>query len=233
MNPSNRRALPKGMPPIPLDADFTAHSGTVPSFSVSSPSRAKRKRRSLLIAGFFILVLFCSFTVFFAERTPAEDPVLRWKPDVQAAAREYGIDDHLNELMAILEVESGGQGEDIFQSSESLGLSPNSLSTEQSISQGVAFFASLLEEADELGVDRNSVYQAYNYGRGYLHYVAENGGMHTQELAEQFASEQAHGETVPYPNPIALEANGGWRYNYGNMFYVSLVHQALENQKAE
>lgn len=224
--------LPPNLPPIPRDArdDGPSHPAG-PSFSAPLSSGRKHRRRGFVIAGFCLLVLFCTCMTFLAEREPAEDPVMRWKPDVQAAARQYGIDDHLNELMAILEVESGGQGEDIFQSSESLGLSPNSLTTDESINQGVAFYASLLQEAHELGVDRDSVYQAYNYGRGYLQYVADHGGVHTQELAEQFASEQAHGETVPYPNPIALEYNGGWRYNYGNMFYVSLVHQALDSQR--
>lgn len=35
------------------------------------------------------------------------------------------------------------------------------------------------------------------------------------------------GEKVSYPNPIAIPINGGWRYNYGNMFYVQLVTQYL------
>ena len=37
----------------------------------------------------------------------------------------------------------------------------------------------------------------------------------------------AGGEKVSYPNPIAIPINGGWRYNYGNMFYVQLVTQYL------
>ena len=32
---------------------------------------------------------------------------------------------------------------------------------------------------------------------------------------------------MSYPNPIAIPINGGWRYNYGNMFYVQLVTQYL------
>ena len=31
----------------------------------------------------------------------------------------------------------------------------------------------------------------------------------------------------PYTNPIAVAKNGGWRYGYGNMFYVELVNQYL------
>ena len=32
---------------------------------------------------------------------------------------------------------------------------------------------------------------------------------------------------IDYPNPIANKENGGWRYNYGNMFYCLLVKQYL------
>lgn len=223
--------------------DPHSHSGQPPVTRPASPpplprteapalTRTPRSRkRSRLILWFLVLVFFCSGLIFYAERRPSQDPVARWRPEVEEAARRYGIDDHMPELMAILEVESGGQGQDIFQSSESLGLDPNSLDPEASIEQGVSFYASLLAEAAELGTDRRSVWQAYNYGRGYLQYVASHGGVHTQELAEAFAAEQSGGVTVNYPNPAALEANGGWRYNYGNMFYTTLVEQAMERQQ--
>ena len=35
------------------------------------------------------------------------------------------------------------------------------------------------------------------------------------------------GKKVTYTNPIAVAKNGGWRYGYGNMFYVELVNQYL------
>ena len=69
--------------------------------------------------------------------------------------------------------------------------------------------------------------QAYNYGGGYLEYVATNGKKHTFTLAENFSREHADGVKVDYKNPIAIAKNGGWRYNYGNMFYVELVNQYL------
>ncbi|EKS9964097.1 C40 family peptidase, partial [Enterococcus faecalis] len=47
------------------------------------------------------------------------------------------------------------------------------------------------------------------------------------ELAQSFSKEYSGGEKVSYPNPIAIPINGGWRYNYGNMFYVQLVTQYL------
>ena len=49
----------------------------------------------------------------------------------------------------------------------------------------------------------------------------------TFELAESFARDKSGGKKVTYTNPVAVEKNGGWRYSYGNMFYVLLVSQYL------
>ncbi|OMK27901.1 hypothetical protein BER38_001391 [Clostridioides difficile] len=58
-------------------------------------------------------------------------------------------------------------------------------------------------------------------------YVAGKGKKHTFNLAESFAREKSGGKKVTYANPIAVAKNGGWRYGYGNMFYVELVNQYL------
>ena len=155
--------------------------------------------------------------------------VLAHKPMVEKYAKEYGVEEYVNILLAIIQVESGGTAEDVMQSSESLGLPPNSLSTEESIKQGVKYFSELLASRDRLGVDLESVIQFYNYGGGFLGYVANRGNKYTFELAQSFSKEYSDGEKVSYPNPIAIPINGGWRYNYGNMFYVQLVTQYLVN----
>ena len=154
--------------------------------------------------------------------------VLKHQPMVEKYAKEYGISEYVSVLLAIIQVESGGTAEDVMQSSESLGLPPNSLDTESSIKQGCKYFASLLSSAQNQGIeDINAVIQSYNYGGGYLGYVAENGKKHSFTLAENFAREKSGGKKVTYTNPIAVKKNGGWRYGYGNMFYVELVNQYL------
>ena len=65
------------------------------------------------------------------------------------------------------------------------------------------------------------------YKRQFLDYVAGRGKKYTFELAESFAREKSSGKKVTYTNPVAVEKNGGWRYSYGNMFYVLLVSQYL------
>ena len=59
--------------------------------------------------------------------------VLKHQPMVEKYAKEYGISEYVNVLLSIIQVESGGTAEDVMQSSESLGLPPNSLDTESSI----------------------------------------------------------------------------------------------------
>ena len=153
--------------------------------------------------------------------------VLKHQPTVEKYAKEYGISEYVPYLLAIMQVESGGTATDVMQSSESLGLPPNSLSTEESIKQGCKYFASLLSSAQSSGCDMNTVVQSYNYGGGYIGYVAKNGKKHNFQLSVNFAKDKSGGVKVTYSNPIAVARNGGWRYQYGNMFYVELVNQYL------
>ncbi|WP_025092730.1 bifunctional lytic transglycosylase/C40 family peptidase [Bacillus safensis] len=153
--------------------------------------------------------------------------VLAHQPMVEKYANEYGISEYVPILLAIIAVESGGTAEDVMQSSESLGLPPNTLGTEASIEQGTKYLADLLQSADTKGVDDSTVLQAYNYGGAFIDYVAGRGSSYSFKLAESFAKERSGGNKVTYSNPIAVEKNGGWRYGYGNMFYVDLLQPYL------
>ena len=86
------------------------------------------------------------------------EEVLKHQPTVEKYAKEYGISDYVNYLLAIMQVESGGTGTtDVMQASESLGLPLNSLSTEESIRQGCKYFSELLKSAEAKGCDINTV----------------------------------------------------------------------------
>ena len=84
--------------------------------------------------------------------------VLKHQPMVEKYARENGISEYVNVLLAIIQVESGGTAEDVMQSSESLGLPPNSLDTESSIKQGCKYFASLLSSCKNQGISSEKMY---------------------------------------------------------------------------
>ena len=99
--------------------------------------------------------------------------VLKHQPMVEKYAKENGISEYVNVLLAIIQVESGGTAEDVMQSSESLGLPPNSLDTENSIKQGCKYFASLLSSCKNQGMDDlNVAIQSYNC----LLYTSNNAG---------------------------------------------------------
>lgn len=146
---------------------------------------------------------------------------------VAKAASEHGIESYVRYLLAIMQVESRGIGVDVMQSLGNSGIPENKKTPELSIEYGVAYFADLLKRAESLDCDIDTVLQAYNYGTSYLTYVADRGGVHTYDLATSFAAQKSGGKKVIYNNPIALKTNGGWRYEYGNMFYVYLVREYL------
>ena len=88
---------------------------------------------------------------------------------VEKYAKQYGISDHVGTLLAIIQVESGGVLADVMQSSESAGLPPGAIKDkEASINQGCKYYAELVKRAKQLGVDGDSIVQAYNYGGGFL-----------------------------------------------------------------
>ena len=97
---------------------------------------------------------------------------------------------------------------------------PNSLDTESSIKQGCKYFASLLSSVESQGIeDINVVVQSYNYGGGYIGYVAKNGKKHSFTLAENFARDKSGGKKVTYTNPIAC------------LLYTSMSQKTFDGKK--
>ncbi len=160
------------------------------------------------------------------EEELLSDSVLQYEDLVKYYAEEEGIEEHVPVLLAIMEVETRGERDDVMQSSESAGLEPDSLGPEESIAQACDYYAGLVRRAEETGVDRNTIIQAYNYGPNYIYFIEENGGVHTFDLAVEYAEKMSGGRTANYTHYIA-DDNGNWMYLYGNMYYVKLVEQYL------
>ena len=182
-------------------------------------------------AGMLLLLIALSSSIRQSRVFPEE--VQQYRPLVEHYARKEGIRNYTDDLLAIMTVESGGRLEDLMQASESLGLAPDTLDPESSIARGCSYYASLLKSGKKHHVDEKTVLQAYNYGPGYITYVEKNGGAHSRELAERFAKRESGGKKKPYSNPLAVEANGGWRYAYGNMFYAELADGILRERRKE
>lgn len=140
------------------------------------------------------------------------EEVERYRPYFERYAKENGIEDHVEILMGMTMQESGGRLADVMQSSESLGLPRNTITDpEESIKQGVSYFADVLELA---GGDTELALQAYNMGHGFIDYAHENnGGNYSQELAYEFGEMMA--------------SRLGWN-NYGDENYVDNVMRYLD-----
>ncbi|ELA04615.1 bifunctional NlpC domain lipoprotein/C40 family peptidase [Enterococcus faecalis M7] len=127
------------------------------------------------------LLLFSTDQDSSASTEPSEtqlsvsQEVLNYQKLVNKYAKENHISEYSDYLLAIMQVETGGKGQDVMQSSESLGLAPNSLSPEASIKQACIYFSQMVTKMKREDSDIESVVQSYNYGSGFLDYVIKNG----------------------------------------------------------
>lgn len=154
--------------------------------------------------------------------------VMAYKPMVELYAQQFGISEYVPYLLAIMQVESGGKGSDVMQSSESQGYPPGTLIPEASIEQACRVFSGLLAKSMANGSDISAVVQAYNYGSGFLDFIVSQAkweNVWSYEAAEEFARIHSGGTIAQYRNAVSIPKNGGWRYAYGNQFYVLLVNQ--------
>lgn len=138
--------------------------------------------------------------------------VERYRPLFEKYAKKYGVEKLVNILMALTMQESGGRVPDVMQSSESLGLPPNTITDpEQSIDAGVRHFKAVYTSAKG---DVDLALQAYNFGGGFITWVQNGkGGKYTLSLAQEFSSMMA--------------GKMGWG-RYGDPEYVPHVRRYLK-----
>ncbi|MGN7312673.1 lysozyme family protein [Alkalicoccobacillus gibsonii] len=141
----------------------------------------------------------------------------RYRPFFEKYAKENGIEDHTEILMAMTMQESGGRLADVMQSSESLGLPVNTITDpEESIQQGVYYFSTVLESA---GGDTELALQSYNMGHGFIDYAKEhNNGEYSQPLAQQFSNH--------------MKQRLGWNV-YGDPNYIDNVFRYLDTNEPD
>ena len=138
--------------------------------------------------------------------------VMQWEGKVVEELNKYGLVKYKDLVLVLINLESGGLLPDVMQSSESLGLPPNTLTDpNKSIEAGVKLLKKAIDLMNTHNVDIQTVIHSYNYGTGFIPYVANNGGKWTQQLANQFSDSYA--------------SKLGWS-SYGDKTYVS---KALEH----
>ena len=149
---------------------------------------------------------------------PVSAEVEAYTPIIQIYANQYGIPEYTELIKAVMMQESGGQGTDPMQASESgyntrYPHTPNSITDpEYSIDVGVHTLADVLNMAsveNPIALDRISLaLQGYNFGPGYISWALANYGGYSELNAIEFSDMMA--------------AQYGWA-GYGDKAYVSHV----------
>lgn len=176
-----------------------------------------------------VVLVFLAYKLYQAYQGVQQ--VMTYQSMVQEVLAEN--DNKANEelVLAMIYTETKGAQIDVMQSSESASGYANTITdSKESIRQGVEYLSKNLQLAEEAGVDVWTAVQAYNYGPGYIDYVAKNGGQNTIELSERYSLYivapslgNTTGESYIYYHPIAL-MNGGKLYvNGGNIYYSRQV----------
>lgn len=168
--------------------------------------------------------------------------VLQHRDKILEELKKYGKEEYIDLFLAVVMQESGGNGNDIFQCSESLGKKAGTLSLDESIRQGVKVLCGHMshekvkvsspEDIEHIKI----ALQAYNFGGGYITYIndtsgfgrgttreqVENLGKWTQEnaLAYQRLQSKVHGAEIPRTGSAAKTLGP---YNYGDAYYTEHV----------
>jgi hypothetical protein len=127
-----------------------------------------------------------------------------------------------------MQQESHGNGGDPMQASESVGLPRNTINNpSQSIQLGVQHFQRVLTYGQQKDVDFATIIQAYNMGKGYIDYIAQHGGKHSEELAKNFSLIQVQKAPNLY-NCGGNKKNFRYPYCYGDFTYSSKVSKNIQ-----
>jgi hypothetical protein len=194
-----------------------------------------RKKIILILVGaaapiFFIVVLFAAIGEILTGSAAASQAmsdaegggsvsgnVLAYEPLVSQKCTQYGIPEYVSLVLAVMQQESGGSGNDPMQCSEcpdnlDYPNEPNGITDPKySIAVGVEYLASCLRAAGCASPSDTEhislALQGYNFGGGYIAWAETKGG-YSLEDAEQFSQMKAQ----------ELGTSG-----YGDVNYVSHV----------
>lgn len=150
------------------------------------------------------------------------DAVENYRPKVLTQAKEKGMEAYIELFLAVMQQESGGNGNDVFQASESKGLPPNTLSADESIKQGVAYLSAMIRKAGCTSptdiAHIKLALQGYNFGGGYIDFAIKKDGKWTQNNTFAYAKKQSKGKRNTGKR---VEQLGPW--HYGDQYYTQHV----------
>ena len=153
------------------------------------------------------------------------EQVLQYRGDIERELAKYNKTEYTDLLLALMQQESGGRGNDPMQASESkCGYIGCITDPQESIRYGVKHFIGVLEKAN---YDIKLTLQSYNFGGGFINFVMRNGGAYTKELAIEFSQmmyqKLAHTGIYRCHRPSAIANNAC----YGDIEYVDAVLKYL------
>ncbi len=165
------------------------------------------------------------------------EEVLAYEETITKYAQEYGIEDYVSLIEAIVMQESGGKGNDPMQSSESeynekYPRVPNGITdAEYSIEVGIHTFSDCLSKANISDKsDTEHIYlalQGYNYGSTYIDWAIHNFGGYSKYNAQlYFDNKKQEFNTSVYGDPeyvdhvmryVGITFRGGTNPNFNNL----------------
>ena len=169
----------------------------------------------LLVMALFIgtFAAFSDNTVYAISFVPLSEEVLAYSPIIEEYANQYGIDDFVPLIQAIMMQESQGLGNDPMDSShfEYNTQYPNGITNpEYSIEIGVHYLADCLNEAAVSSIsDTESIYlaiQGYDFGKEYINWAFNHFGGYSSTNAQLYADQmKADLNLSSYGNPKYVE----------------------------
>lgn len=153
-----------------------------------------------------VVLLGAAISLFGSESgrmsyVPVSAEVEAYTPIIRVYANQHGIEEYVELIKAIMMQESGGQGLDPMQASESgyntrYPRTPNAITDpEYSIEVGVQTVADSLQQAEvESPVDMENIklaLQGYNFGNGFIPWARENYGGYSAIAAIEFSNYMA------------------------------------------
>lgn len=203
--------------------------------------------------GVILILVICLFIGVFGslsnnnnvntENSPLSAEVLAYEGIITQYAIQYGIEEYVPIIEAIMMQESGGKGNDPMQAAE-CGFNtkyphvPNGIQDPvYSIEVGIQNFAECLTVAKVLNInDNNNLYlaiQGYNYGKAYISWAYEIFGCYSKANAKVYSDNKKNELKVKvYGDPEYVEHVLRY-YHFGSSNIIEIARKEIGNKGGE
>lgn len=203
--------------------------------------------------GLILILVICLFIGVFGslsnnnnintENSPLSAEVLAYEGIITQYAIQYGIEEYVPIVEAIMMQESGGKGNDPMQAAE-CGFNtkyphvPNGIEDPvYSIEVGIQNFADCLTTAKVLNInDNNNLYlalQGYNYGKAYITWAYDLFGCYSKANAKVYSDNKKNELKVKiYGDPEYVEHVLRY-YHFGSSNIVDIARNEIGNKGGE